>query len=164
MTRLARLAVLIGLASLVAGCGGSRQATTTSLPGLTATKLARLEATVRSEVRVSRDAHPSSVVIFATRLRQADAAEPELDVKGHGDMPVYFVVARGHFSCYGCSPQSGSGPTSGEFLTFVMGRKTLRPRCCGGISGHVDTTNLGPGLPLAGYSGARQGPGSRVTG
>ena len=131
---------------MVGGCASSgRQAT--SLPGLTANRLVKLKATVRVEARVLGDAHPSSVTVFATQWREAAIAAGAGTHLG-SSRPVYLVVVRGHFHCYGCSPVFGSALATGDVMTLVLDRKTLLARSGGGVGGHVDTSGLGPGLPL----------------
>src|SRR5579864_4235339 len=91
-------ALLVSIAVLGAGCGGSRHAT--SLPGLTATKLARLKTIVKDAAKAGGDAHPSSVMVYASRRHEANIATGAGGVPGSD--PVYLVVARGHFVCTGC--------------------------------------------------------------
>jgi hypothetical protein len=85
---------LVSAALLVGGCGSSRDAA--SLPGLTTTKLLRVKALVRAAARADGDAHPSSVMVFASRRHEANiAAGAGTGVPGI--QPVYLVVVRGHF-------------------------------------------------------------------
>jgi len=137
-------ALLVSIAVLGAGCGGSRHAT--SLPGLTATKLARLKTIVKDAAKASGDAHPSSVMVYASRRHEANiAAGAGSGVPGSD--PVYLVVAQGHFICTGCTGPAGAAPPRGDVITMVLDRKTLRG-LDGGIGGPVDTSKVGPGLPL----------------
>ena len=137
-------AVLVSVAVLGAGCGSSQHATT--LPGLTATKLARLKTIVKDAAKADGDAHPSGVMVFASRRHEANiAAGAGSGVPG--SQPVYLVVARGHFICTGCTGPLGAAPPRGNVITMVLERKTLRG-LDGGIGGQVDTSKVGPGLPL----------------
>ena len=135
----------VSIALLVSGCGSSRQ--TTSLPGLTATRLVKLKTIVRVEARTLGDAHPSSVMVYATQAREANIATGS-GARNPVRQRVYLVVARGYFSCYGCDPSAGSGPASGEIMTLLLDRETLLGVCCGGLPSHVDTSRVGPGLRL----------------
>jgi hypothetical protein len=91
---------LIGAALLAGGCAGSRHAT--SLPGLTPTRLVRIEAMVRTTATADGDAHPSRATVFASRRHEANiAAGAGTGVPGR--QPVYLVVIRGHFVCSGCT-------------------------------------------------------------
>lgn len=63
---------LVGASLLASGCGSSRQAS--SLPGLTAAKLVKLTAMVRSAARANDDAHPSGATIYASRRHEANIA------------------------------------------------------------------------------------------
>jgi hypothetical protein len=134
------LAVCAGLA----GCGGSHHAT--SLPGLTAAKLARLKATVRSTAAADGDAQPSSVMVYATRRHEANIAAGA-GTGVFGRTPVYLVIIRGHFVCDSCSGPAGSAAPTGDVVTLVVSRKTLLG-LDGGIGGQTDTSGVGPGLPL----------------
>ena len=101
---LAVAAAFVSAALLAGGCGSSRHAT--SLPGLTPTKLVRLEAIVREAAKADGDARPSSVMVFATRRHEANIAGGT----GNGvpgSQPVYLVIARGHFVCSACSGPAG---------------------------------------------------------
>jgi hypothetical protein len=142
-------ALAIGLALTAGACGGSHQSQSsrvTSLPGLTATKLARLEAMVRDAAKAEGDAHPSSATVFASRRHEANiAAGAGSGVPGSG--PVYLVIVRGHFVCNDCTGPANVAPPRGTVITMVLDRRTLQG-LDGGIGGHVDTSEVGPGLPL----------------
>lgn len=126
------------------GCGRGRHAT--SLPGLTKAKLAKLEAMVRTTAKADGDANPSSATVFASRRHEANiAAGAGSGVPG--SQPVYLVVVRGTFVCNDCSRPAGAAPPHGDVITMVLARRTLRG-LDGGIGGKVDTSNVGPGLPL----------------
>jgi hypothetical protein len=130
--------------SLLAGCGGSHHAS--SLPGLTTKKLATLTALARSAAKADGDAHPSSAMVYASRRHEANvAAGAGTGVPGR--QLVYLVVVRGHFICTGCSGPAGAAPPRGDVITMVVSRKTLRG-LDDGIGGRVDTSKVGPGLPL----------------
>ena len=146
MRRALTVATAFMSAVVVSGCGSSSHQAT-SLPGLTTTKLEALKAIVRRETRILGDAHPSSAIVFATRWHEATVATG-VATSSAGSQPVYLVVVRGHFHCDGCSDASGSGPWSGDILTFVLDRSKLRSRYGGGGVTQVDTSGLGPGLPL----------------
>jgi hypothetical protein len=133
-------AASVTAALLVGGCGGSGRVT--SLLGLTKSKLAELEATVRTESATLGDAHPSGVMVFATEWHKA-AAAAGIDLGS--SRPVYLVVVRGHFSCAGCA---GSAPATADVMTLVLDRKTLLARSGSSFGASVDTGNLGPGMPL----------------
>ncbi len=137
---------LVGASLLASGCGSSRQAS--SLPGLTAAKLAKLKAMVMSAARANGDAHPSGATIYASRRHEANiAAGSGSGVPGA--QPVYLVVIRGHFVCGGCSSPGGTAnPPSGDVITSVVDRKTLQDLDFG-IGSQVDTSKLAPGLPLS---------------
>ena len=118
----------------------------TALPGLTATKLVKLRAIVRSAAEADRDAHPSSVMVFATRRHKAIIAAGA----GTGvpaSQPVYLVIIRGHFICNVCSGPANNAPPRGDVITMVLDRRTLQS-LDGGFGGQVDTSRVGPGLPL----------------
>lgn len=137
-------AALVGAALLASGCASSRHAT--SLPGLTAKKLVRIEAMVRTTARADGDAHPSSATVFASRRHEANiAAGAGTGVPGV--QPVYLVVIHGHFVCKGCSGPAGHAPPRGHVITLVLTRKTLQGLDFG-IGGPVNTSKVGPGLPL----------------
>lgn len=117
-----------------------------SLPGLTAAKLARLEAMARNAASVEGDSHPSSAVVFASRRHEANiAAGAGSGVPG--SRPVYLVVIRGHFTCADCTGPAGAAPPRGDVITMVLDRRTLRV-LDGGIGGHVNTSEVGHGVPL----------------
>jgi hypothetical protein len=141
------LAVGTALAStalLVGGCGSGSHAT--SLPGVTAAKLAKLKAIARDASAGDGDAHPSSAMVFASRRHEANiAAGAGTGVVG--TQPVYLVVIRGHFVCAGCSGPRGAAPPKGDVITLVLDRKMLQ-RLDFGIGGGVNTSKVGPGLPL----------------
>ena len=138
---------LLSASVLLSACGSSRQAAT-SLPGLTAAKLAKLTAMVRKEATLGGDPHPSGVMIYASRRHEANiAAGAGTGVPG--EQPVYLLVARGQFVCSTCSgPPGNFQPPHGNVITMVVDRRTLQD-LDGGIGGRVDTSRLGPGLPLA---------------
>ena len=116
------------------------------LPGLTAARLVKLRAMVRSAVKTNGDAHPSSVMVYASRRHEANiAAGAGTGVFGH--QPVYLVVARGHFTCSGCGGPGPSTPPSGSVITLIVDRTTLQSLDFG-FGGQVDTSMLAPGLPL----------------
>lgn len=135
---------VVTIALLAGGCGGSRHAS--SLPGLTAKKLVRLEAIVRNAAKADGDAHPSSVMVFATRRHEANVAAGA-GTGVPGSQPVYLVVARGSFVCSDCSGPAGAAAPRGNVITMVLARRTLQG-LDSGIGGHVDTSKVGPGLPL----------------
>ncbi|HZS31417.1 MAG TPA: hypothetical protein VFA37_09185 [Gaiellaceae bacterium] len=137
-------AVLASAALLAAGCGSSHQATT--LPGLTAAKRARIQAVARQTARADGDAHPSSITVFASGRHEANVAAGA-GTGVIGSQPVYLVVIRGHFVCSGCSGPAGSTPPTGDVITLVLDRTTLR-NLDFGIGGNAHTSMLGPGLPL----------------
>jgi hypothetical protein len=64
-----------------------------------------------------------------------------------GSQPVYLVIARGSFVCSDCSGPASSTPPRGSVIMMVLARKTLQG-LDGGIGGNVDTSKVGPGLPL----------------
>jgi hypothetical protein len=135
---------LVSVALIAGGCGSSRRAT--SLPGLTAAKLVKLRAIVRYAAKADGDAHPSSVMVFASRRHEANiAAGAGTGVLG--SQPVYLVVTRGHFICNACSGPANHAPPRGNVITMVLDRRTLHGLDFG-IGGHVDTSRVGPGLPL----------------
>lgn len=116
------------------------------LPGLTDAKLAKLRAMVRGAAKANGDAHPSRVMVYASRRHEANiAAGAGTGVIGH--QPVYLVVARGHFTCSSCSGPPNSTPPSGNFITQIVDRGTLQDLDFG-IGDRVYTSKLGPGLPL----------------
>jgi hypothetical protein len=135
---------LVSTALLAGGCGSSRHAT--SLPGLTATKLARLKAIVREAAKADGDARPSSVMVYATRRHEANVAGGA-GTGVPGSQPVYLVIARGHFICSDCSRPAGAAAPSGNVIMMVLDRRTLRG-LDGGIGGHLNTSKVGPGLPV----------------
>ncbi len=137
-------AVVVTAALLAGGCGGSRHATT--LPGLTATKLVRLKAIVGEAAKAEGDVHPSSVMVFATRRHEANIAGGA-GTGVPGSQPVYLVIARGHFVCSDCTGPAGAPAPRGNVIMMVLDRRTLRGLDAG-IGGHVDTSKVGPGLPL----------------
>lgn len=142
------LAVTTALAStaiLAGGCGSSHQAT--SLPGLTTAKLARLKVLVSKTAKADGDAHPSSVTVFASQRHKANiAAGAGTGVVG--SQAVYLVVIRGHFVCSNCTGPAGHAPPKGDVITMVLDRRKLQGLDFG-IGGHVDTSNVGQGMPLS---------------
>jgi hypothetical protein len=141
------VAALVGASLLVSGCGSSHQASATSLPGLTAAKLAKLETSVRSMARVNGDANPTGATIYASRRHQANIAAGA-GTGVIGEQPVYLVVVRGEFVCNSCSGPPGHTAPSGNVITSVVDRNTLQGLDFG-IGTQVDTSKLGPGLQLA---------------
>lgn len=137
-------AALVGATLFAGGCAGSRHAT--ALPGLTAKRLARLEAMVRTTAKADGDAHPSSATVFASRRHEANIAAGA-GTGVFGSQPVYLVVVRGRFVCTGCSGPAGHTPPRGDVITMVLARRTLQSLDFG-IGGHVNTSKVGPGLPL----------------
>lgn len=119
----------------------------TALPGLTAMKLVKLSAIVRSAAKADGDTHPSSVMVFATRRHKANiAAGAGSGVPG--SQPVYLVVVRGHFVCSKrCPGLPDAVPPRGDVITMVLDRRTLQA-LDSGIGGPVDTSRVAPGLPL----------------
>ena len=138
---------LASMALLAGGCGSSSHVI--SLPGLTAAKLARLKAIARQDAKANGDAHPSSVMVFASRRHEANIAAGA-GTGVFGSQPVYLVVIRGYFVCSACSrpPGASGAPPQGDVITMVLDRQTLQG-LDGGIGGRVDTSNVGSGLPLA---------------
>ena len=136
---------LASLALLVGGCGSSSQAT--SLPGLTGAKLAKLKAIARNAAKANGDAHPSSAMVFASRRHEANIAAGA-GTGVIGSQRVYLVVIRGHFVCSGCSGPLGYVPPKGDVITMVLDRTNLQSLDFG-IGSPVDTSKVGPGLPLA---------------
>src|SRR5579864_6189594 len=124
MRRLATVGTaLVSAALLGGGCGSSRHAT--SLPGLTGAKLVRIKALVRAAAKADGDAHPSSVMVFASRRHEANiAAGAGTGVPGV--QPVYLVIVRGHFICNACSGPAGRAPPRGNVITMVLDRRTLQ--------------------------------------
>jgi hypothetical protein len=142
---LAAVVVLVSASLLASACGSARQAS--SLPGLTAGKLAELKAMVKRAATVNGDTHPSSATVYASRRHEANiAAGAGSGIPG--EQPVYLVVIRGHFVCSRCSSPGGSAVPHGNVLTMVVGRSTLQD-LDGGVGGQVHTSKLGPGLPIA---------------
>ena len=143
---LASVVVLVSASLLASGCGSTRHAS--SLPGLTPGKLARLTAMAKRAARLSGDAHPSSATVYASRRHEANiAAGAGSGIPG--EQPVYLVVIRGNFVCSDCSaPARVLSAPRGNVITMVVGRSTLQG-LDGGIGDQVDTSKLGPGLPLA---------------
>ncbi len=144
-------ALILGfvLATIAAGCGGGHVASSSSssLPGLDAKKVAKIEALVKSNARADGDAQPSSAWVYASRRHEANiAAGAGSGVPG--SQPVYLVVVQGRFVCSSCSGPPGHAPPRGSVMTFVLDRKTLSGLDFG-IGGHVDTGALGPGLRLS---------------
>src|SRR5437868_158889 len=140
----AALPVLLCMVA-AAGCGSSHP-DATSLPGLTHAKLVQLKAIVRSTAKADGDGHPSSVTVFASRRHEANIAAGA-GTGVFGSQPVYLVVVRGHFTCTGCSGPPGHTAPSGDVVTMVLDRTTLGGLDFG-IGGSVDTSKLGPGLPV----------------
>jgi hypothetical protein len=148
LAAMATLATLV----LVSGCGGSHHAA--SLPGLTAAKLAKLTASVRRDATLNGDPHPLSATVYASRHHEAVLATMADGVPG--DQPVYVVVIRGQFVCSGCSSPGpigatgaqGSNQPHGNTITDVVDRRTLK-ELDWGIGTRVDTSKLGPGVPIA---------------
>jgi hypothetical protein len=145
MRRLAAVGIaFVSAALLTTACGSSHRAI--SLPGLTTTKLVRLKALARTAAKTEGDAHPSSATVFASGRHEANiAAGAGTGVPG--SEPVYLVIIRGHFVCSDCTGPANAAPPHGNVITMVLDRKTLRG-LDGGIGGHVDTSKVGPGLPL----------------
>jgi hypothetical protein len=140
------LALCTALAGIAAGCGSAGHEAS-SLPGLTAQKLAKIDAMVRSDARGNGDAHPSGAAVYASRRHEANVAAGA-GTGVVGEQPVYLVVVHGHFACASCGgPAPGTTPLRGSVMTFVLERKTLR-QLDFGFGGRVDTSSLGPGLPL----------------
>jgi hypothetical protein len=135
--------VVLGVA---AGCGGSRHAT--SLPGLTAKKLAKLEAIVQNDARIDGDAHPLSVMVYASRRHEANVVAGA-GTGVLGSQPVYLVVVRGQFVCSTCSGPAGAAPPKGNVITLVLGRSKLQGLDFGIGGQQIDTGALGPGLPVS---------------
>jgi hypothetical protein len=106
------------------GSAGSRHHAT-SLPGLTATKLVRLETIVRGAARADGDAHPSSATVFASRRHEANIAGGA-GSGVPGNQPVYLVIIRGHFVCNDCSGPANAVPPRGNVIMMVLDRWTLR--------------------------------------
>lgn len=142
---------LLGVAALAGGCGSSHNATSsygaTSLPGLTPTKSARLEAIVRRAAKVDGDAHPSSVMVYATSRHEANIAGGA-GSGVPGSQPVYLVILRGHFNCNACSSPTNHPPPGGTHVMMVVDRRTLQDLDGGVGSGPLDTATVGPGLSL----------------
>jgi hypothetical protein len=139
------VAALMGASLLASGCGSGRQAT--SVPGLTGAKLVKLAASVRAMAKANGDAHPSGAMIYASRRHEANIAAGA-GTGVFGEQPVYLVVVRGQFVCNSCSGPRGHIAPRGNIITTVVDRKTLQGLDFG-IGGRVDTSKLGPGLPLA---------------
>jgi hypothetical protein len=126
MTPRIAAATLAGTALIATSCGSSSHAL--ALPGLTARKLAALKLFVSNRVRDYGDAHPSSVMVFATGSN-------------------YLVVARGHFVIAGDPLPPGAAPPRGEVLTLTLSQRNLGEQGHG--LGDVDTSRLGPGIRLS---------------
>lgn len=100
----------------------------------------------KAAAKANGDADPSSVTVFASRRHEANiAAGAGSGVPG--SQPVYLVIIRGTFVCTGCTRPAGAAPPRGDVMTMVLTRKTLRG-LDSGIGGQVDTSKVGPGLPL----------------
>lgn len=141
---------VVTAALLVGGCGGSRQAT--SLPGLTAWRLAKLKALAQANATAASSyggsSHVSGAMVYATTYRQALLAMGMKGLTAQVDArPVYLVVEHGHFDCAGC--QDGQAPVTGDIAYLVLDRRTLRSLYSAGIGDHANTSRLGPGLPIS---------------
>ena len=68
-----RALALVAALGFLAGCGSSTP-TATSLPGLTPAKLAQIRADALATARFNKDAHPSSVTVYASRRHEANIA------------------------------------------------------------------------------------------
>ena len=153
MTRtLAVGAAFVSAVLLVGGCGSSREAT--SLPGLTAARLAKVKALAQANATAASSyggsRHVSSAMVYATTYREALLAMGQRGLTAQvGDQPVFLVVEHGHFRCAGCDY---SAPVSGDIAYLVLERRTLRsldPGYSGFIVDHTNMSQLGRGLPLA---------------
>jgi hypothetical protein len=118
------------------------------LPGLTAKKLAKLEAIVQNDARIDGDAHPLSVMVYASRRHEANVVAGA-GTGVLGSQPVYLVVVRGQFVCSTCSGPAGAAPPKGNVITLVLGRSKLQGLDFGIGVQQVDTAALGPGLPVS---------------
>ncbi len=148
---LAALVVLVGVFLVASGCGSAHQPSgtgsqATSLPGLTAAKLAKLTTLARSTATADGDAHPTSATVFASRRHEANIAAGA-GTGVFGRQPVYLLVLNGSFTCSDCTGPPGGAEPKGDVVTLVVDRSTLRGLDFG-FGGPVDTSNVGPGLPL----------------
>ena len=141
MSGMRRALVIATALALLAACGSSSP-TATSLPGLTSAKQAKIRTDALSTAKGDQDAHPSSVMVFASRRHEANIAAGA-GTGVFGEQPVYLVVIRGNFVA---SFGRGS-PERASVVTLVLDRKTLA-HLDYGFGGPVDTSKVGPGLPL----------------
>jgi hypothetical protein len=85
--------------------------------------------------------------VFATGRHEVNVVDGPQAVSSSG-RGVYFVVFRGRFTCMTCSVLPGSRPDPPGDIAVVLDRKTLR-QLDESIGGRVNTSKLGPGVPLA---------------
>jgi hypothetical protein len=138
------LAVVAAL-GFVTACGSSSR-TATSLPGVTPSVLAKLRADALATARFNKDAHPSSVTVYASRRHEANiAAGAGTGVLG--EQPVYLVVLEGNFLASYPSAPGPRAPERTRFITMILDRKTLR-QLDYGFGGSVNTSTIGSGLQL----------------
>ncbi len=116
------------------------------LPGLTSVKLAKLTKMARDSATANGDAHPSSVTVYVSRRHEANIAAGA-GTGVFGEQPVYLVVIQGQFTCSSCSGPGSSTALTGTVITLIVDRTTLQSLDFG-FGGDVDTSKLGPGLPL----------------
>jgi hypothetical protein len=142
-----RRALVLGpvLAAVAAGCASGPQAS--SLPGLTPTKLAKIEAMVRRDATADGDANPTSAVVYASRRHEANIATGA-GTGVVGEQPVYLVVIQGDFTCTTCGGPPGHTPPHGTVITLVLGREKLNGLDFGIGGQQPDTSSLGPGVPV----------------
>ncbi len=136
---------LTTMAFLSGGCGSSSHVA--SLPGLTPAKLVKIRADALATAKFNKDAHPSSVMVYASRRHEANiAAGAGTGVPG--SQPVYLVVLRGDFLASYPSAPGPIAPKRTSVITMILDRTSLR-QLDYGFGSEVDTSQVGPGLPLA---------------
>ena len=140
-----RALVLVAALGFLAACGSSTRSAT-SLPGLTSAELAKIRVDALATARFNKDAHPSSVTVYASRRHEANIAAGA-GTGVFGEQPVYLVVLRGNFLASYPSAPGPIAPKRTSVITMVLDRKTLR-QLDYGFGSQVDTSKIGPGLPL----------------
>src|SRR5262249_6022490 len=138
------------------GSHPSEKAKKTTLPGLTATRLAALRASAIRAAAGMGETNPSDGIVVATTQHAVFRAEPHGPKIYGPDFKVYVVAFTGRLTEYGARRTSGTRPPRGRFAYAIHRADTLAVTDSGLLKTSFDLKPLGPHIPLGLQSAERQ--------
>jgi hypothetical protein len=126
------LIVVAALAGVLAGmewnwARSPSAAAGTQGPPVPASAISQLRVLASRAAKGNGDAAPEWVTaVLTTHAKALTSATPGDLVPDAGQVSVYLVTMRGHFTAYGASPPPGAALPTGEYLSIVVDARTFQ--------------------------------------